>query len=97
MTLASATAASNERDDAPGLGDGQTVGDTDGKDGFAAPVNIAGKLAFNASTGCFEGSIGLRAERAGTKRDRIYTIRAAVSDSLAQQGQGSCTVVVPHD
>lgn len=97
MRLGTGTASSSEPDNAIGLGDGDTIGDTDGRDGFIAPVNIAGKLSFQASTGCFEGTIGLRAERAGTKRDRIYTIVAGVKDSSDREGRGSCRVVVPHN
>jgi hypothetical protein len=39
----------------------------------------------------------LRAERAGTQRDRVYTFTYSATDNAGNTATTSCTVVVPHD
>jgi hypothetical protein len=97
LVLLSATVSTNEPDDAMGLGDGETTGDTNGSDGFTSPVDITSALSFNSTTRRYEGWIRLRAERDGNGRGRAYTIRAEVLDPKFNMGQSSCAVVVPHD
>jgi len=88
---------SDEPDDAPGDADGDTTGDTHGDDGFTAPVDVTRFFTFNPATGDFEGSVFLRAERAGNNGGRTYTIEATVLNDDNNWATSSCAVVVPHD
>jgi hypothetical protein len=97
LILLEVIATSDELDDAEGNGDGETVGDTDGNDGFAAPVDVTTQFTFNAATASFEGSVFLRAERAADNSGRAYTIKATVLDNHNNLTTSSCVVVVPHD
>jgi hypothetical protein len=97
LVLLQVIVTSDEPDDADGSGDGRTTGDTDGQDGFTAPVDVTKFFAFNAVTASFEGSVLLRAERAGGNSGRTYTIKATVLDSHNNLTTSSCVVVVPHD
>jgi hypothetical protein len=97
LILLEVIATSDELDEAEGNGDGETVGDTDGNDGFAAPVDVTTQFTFNAATASFEGSVFLRAERAADNSGRAYTIKATVLDSHNNLTTSSCVVVVPHD
>ncbi len=94
------TVRSDEPDNAIGNGDGNTTGDVDGQDGYAAPVNVTGLFTFNAGYGehgAWVGTIQLRSERAGSADGRAYTIDVAATDSALNVAQTSCVVVVPHD
>lgn len=97
LVLLEVIATSNEPDDAAGNYDGDTVGDTDGQDGFAAPVDVTEFFTFNPATASFEGAVFVRAERAAACSGRSYTIRATVLDSHNNLTTSSCVVVVPHD
>lgn len=97
LILLSVTITSDEPDDAEGLDDGETSGDTNGSDGFASPVDVTGALTFNPLTGAFEGTVQLRAERDGNGDGRTYTILAQVVDTQGNLATASCVVVVPHD
>ncbi len=97
LILLSVTVSSDEPDDAAGLGDGETTGDTHGADGYTSPVDVTSELHYNPATERFEGFILLRAERDGNGDGRAYTIRARVLDNYNNVGNASCVVVVPHD
>jgi hypothetical protein len=97
LILLEVIATSSEPDDAEGNGDGNSTGDTGGKDGFTAPVDVTEFFTFNAETASFEGSVFLRAEKAGGNSGRTYTITATVLDSHNNLTASSCVVVVPHD
>jgi FG-GAP-like repeat len=90
------TVRSDEPDNAPGMGDGNTTGDVNGHDGYAAPVMIL-TLTYNAPLGGWEGSIQLRAERAGDGDGRAYIVDVVALDSELNAATTSCVVVVPHD
>ena len=85
--------SSNEADD--GTGDGNSIGDVDGLDGFMAPVSV--DLVYDPIDGCFHGLISLRAERDGGEAGRVYSIVAVVTDEHGNESTASCAVVVPHD
>jgi hypothetical protein len=97
LVLLEVTVTSDEPDDAGGGGDGATTGDTDGADGFTAPVDVMPFFTFNPTTSRFEGAVFLRAERAGRGRGRTYTIEATVVNGFNNRATSSCIVVVPHD
>ena len=97
LRIVSATVSSSEPDDALGLGDGRTVGDTDGFDGYSQPVDISAKLIFNPVVRAFQGAILLRAERDGNGGGRTYTISVTVADTSGNMSSGTSSVVVPHD
>jgi hypothetical protein len=88
-------ATSNEPDNAEN--DGNTTGDTDGKDGFTAPVDVTAFFTFNPDTACFEGTVFLRAERAEDNIGRSYTIEATVMNSHNNWATSRCVVFVPID
>jgi hypothetical protein len=88
-------ALSNEPDN--GQGDGNTVGDVDGQPGHAFPVNVSGNFTVDG-TGLANGTIRLRAERAGGGSGRTYMIVATLPGGPGQPLQTSvCNVRVPHD
>jgi hypothetical protein len=91
------TVSSNEPDDAPGDGDGGSAGDTDGEDGFAAPVDVTEAFTYNPASGGFEGSVLLRAERDEAGDGRSYMIEAGVLNDDFNGATSSCVVVVPYD
>lgn len=95
LLLLEVIVTSDEPDNAPGDGDGNTTGDTDGQDGFTAPVDVTPFFTFNPATAGFEGSIFLRAERADGGGGRTYTIEATVVNDFNNWGTSSCVVVVP--
>jgi len=95
IQLSAVTVSSDESDDHKG--DGQTVGDVNGSDGFAAPVDVAPSLAFDSGSNMFVGTIALRAERDGSQDGRKYTLDVTAVDSSGNQTTTSCCVVVPHD
>jgi len=86
--------SSSEPDD--GTGDGSFVGDVNGADGYAQAVSV--DLAYDEATGCWTGTVWLRAERDGAATGRTYSITCDVWDfhegNLSTAG---CVVVVPHD
>ena len=43
------------------------------------------------------GNLSLRAERAGTAGDRIYTITCTAKDASGNTSVAKTTVTVPHD
>lgn len=85
------TATSDEPDDSSG--DGAFTGDVNRQDGHAAPVPVT--MAYNASTGYWEGTVLLRAERKGDGDGRKYSFRCAVSDT-ANTTTATLCIVVPH-
>lgn len=94
------TVRSDEADDAPGSGDGNTVGDVNGSDGYGSTVNITPLFTFNPAlgeNGAWEAMINLRAERAAAGDGRAYTIDVTAIDSSLNFANTSCVVVVPHD
>ena len=84
---------SNEPDDASG--DGESIGDVNGQDGYATPVEV--ELLYDPETACFTGTVQLRAERDGSETSRVYSICCEVSDLAGNTSMASCVVVVPHD
>jgi hypothetical protein len=88
-------ATSDEPDNAEN--DGNTTGDTDGQDGFAAPVDVTQFFTFNPDTACFEGTVFLRAERVESNIGRTYTIEATVMNSHNNWATSRRVVVVPSD
>lgn len=97
LILLMVTAESDEPDDDDGVGDGESIGDVDGQDGYSAPVVITDAFSYNPLTAIFEGSLDLRAERSGTGLGRSYTITAYLEDTSGNLAVASCVVVVPHD
>jgi hypothetical protein len=91
------TVSSNEPDDATGGGDGHTTGDVNGMDGYGAPVDVTSSFSFNASLQRWDGTVLLRAERAGAGSGRKYTIDVSALDSSGNAATTSCCVIVPHD
>ena len=97
LELMEVVLTSSEPDNASGDEDGNTTGDTDGKDGFTAPVNVTEFFTFNPATECFEGTVFLRAERAEDNIGRTYTIEATVMNNDNNWASSRCSVVVPGD
>jgi hypothetical protein len=93
----SVSVASNEPDDAQGGGDGATLGDVHGHDGFGAPLDVTAAFQYDVATGQWIGTVLLRAERAGDGSGRKYTIDVQAFDSSGNASTTSCCVVVPHD
>lgn len=91
--LVNCTVSSSEPDD--GAGDGSSIGDVNGFDGYTRPVEVA--LTYDASAGCYIGSVALRAERDGGQLGRMYSIVTQVMDTSLNSATASCVVVVPHD
>lgn len=90
------TVRSDEPDDAAGDGDGNTTGDVNGQDGYAAPVDVLSDMEWDEDLKAYVGTIQLRAERAGTGDGRMYTIDVVAIDSHLNEALTSCCVVVPH-
>ena len=88
-------ATSDEPDNAEN--DGNTTGDTDGLDGFTAPVDVTQFFTFNPNTSCFEGTVLLRAERMEGAFGRTYTIEARVMNNDHNWASSRCTVTVASD
>jgi hypothetical protein len=97
LDLVEVIITSNEPDNLPGDEDGNTTGDTDGEDGFTAPVDVTQYFTFNPATGGFEGQVFLRAERAENSFGRNYTISATVMNSHNNWATSRAVVVVPSD
>ena len=97
LVLLEVIVSSDEPDNAPGDDDGNTTGDTDGEDGFIAPVDVTEFFAFNPDTGRFEGTVFVRAERSESGSGRTYTIQATVANGFNNATTSSCVVVVPLD
>ncbi len=91
------TVRSDEPDNAPGGGDGNTTGDVNGQNGFSSPVDITSSFTFDPLSGKWKGHVFLRAERQGSGDGRKYTIDASVSDCSGNVATSSCCVVVPHN
>ncbi len=91
--LVQCTVSSSEPDD--GTGDGSSVGDVDGSDGYVNPVLL--DLVYDEISACYVGTVALRAERDGTQSGRTYSIVTEVMDSSLNAATASCVVVVPHD
>ncbi len=91
--LVSCTVSSSEPDD--GTGDGSSIGDVDGLDGYTIPVAV--DLVYDEQTGRYLGSVALRAEREGAQAGRTYSIVTNVMDISLNFATASCVVVVPHD
>lgn len=91
------TVRSDEPDNATGNGDGNTTGDVNGQDGFAAPADILSNMTWDPVAQEYVGTIELRAERAGGGDGRKYTIDVTALDSQGNAAITSCCVVVPHD
>ncbi|MCI0587085.1 MAG: putative Ig domain-containing protein, partial [Planctomycetes bacterium] len=91
------TVRSDEEDDETGVGDGQTTGDVNGQDGFAAAVDVSADFVQGILPGTYVATILLRAERQGTSDGRKYTIDVAALDSASNIATTSCCVIVPHD
>lgn len=92
LTLSCAV-SSNEPDDS--TGDGSSVDDVNGADGYTQPVTVP--LVYDPAQGLFEGVVRLRAERSGNLTGRNYSIACEVSDEQGNTSTASCVVVVPHD
>jgi YVTN family beta-propeller protein len=88
-----AACSSSEPDDA--LGDGAYTGDVNGGDGFSAPQPVA--LTYDATQGCYVGTMRLRAERDGSDIGRTYSILCTATDAYGNTATTRCAVVVPHD
>jgi hypothetical protein len=88
---------SSEPDDARGKSDGSTTGDTNGADGYTAPVDVTDQFAYNPETQSFEGTVYLRAELDTNGSGRSYGINATVIDTSGNLTDASCVVVVPLD
>ncbi|NJN84747.1 MAG: hypothetical protein HC802_22290, partial [Caldilineaceae bacterium] len=89
LTIVSATATSDEEDDAQGGGDGKTTGDVAGQDGYTTPVNVAASLAF-------DGRVGERTLIAAP----LYHAAAAITSFVSIQSAGAIFVqedFVPAD
>lgn len=97
LLLTRVQVASSEPDDADGIGDGSTVGDTVGVDGYSSPVEVALAFTYDVASQQYIGTIPLRAERDGTGSGRSYAITATVQDPSGNQSSSGCVVVVPHD
>jgi len=98
LTIVSASVRSDEPDNAPGWGDGNTCGDVDGQDGYTAPVDLTARLVPDPLVpGRYSVTILLRAERAGGGDGRVYTFEATASDAAGNTAATSCVVVVPRN
>jgi len=91
---------SDEPDDAPGNGDGNTTGDVNGFDGYSAPVDVTSHFVFNpllGPHGSWIAVVQLRAERQGAGDGRCYTLDVVATDSFGNESYMSCCIVVPHN
>jgi probable HAF family extracellular repeat protein len=88
---------SNQPDDEIGVGAGATRGDTEGEDGYVAPVLVpAGRIRRNAD-GSYSAHFQLRAERAARiPGPRVYTVTVEVEDTSGNVASTSTEIpVVP--
>lgn len=98
LMIQSATLRSDEPDNAPGFGDGNTTGDVNGQDGFSAPVDVSHLFTpVPGQPGRFVACVLLRAERAGTGDGRVYTFEVTAADAGGNTSSSSCVVVVPKN
>lgn len=98
VQILSATLRSDEPDDAPGGGDGNTCGDVNNQDGFSAPIDVATLFApVPGQPGLFKACVLLRAERAGSGDGRVYTLEVTAADANGNTSSSSCVVVVPKN
>jgi len=97
IEIISVTVRSNEPDDDDGTGDGETVGDVHGADGFTMPVELVGAFTYDSNLERWFAPIQLRAEREGTGDGRCYTVDVTARDTSGNENSTSCCIVVPHD
>lgn len=83
---------SSEPDNA--RGDGNTVGDTHGHDGYTSPVILPVIVDDN---GNFQLTVFLRAERAGGGPGRVYTVTVVARSPSGEESRTERTYTVPHD
>lgn len=95
LSITTSEATSSEADDTADLGDGATVGDVDGQDGYISAVPVPA-VVYDAATDTFAAVLDLRAERQGGGAGRTYTFYATVSDPSGNETEVSCSVFVPH-
>jgi hypothetical protein len=80
-----AGASSSESDDAPGNGDGATIGDIGAPSDPGSPGGAGALL------------LPLRAERSASGSGRVYVVRVRATDASLNSATALATVVVPHD
>jgi hypothetical protein len=98
VQLISATLRSDEPDNAPDAGDGNTGGDVNGQNGYSSPVDVLGLLVPDPNVpGRYTAQIQLRAERSGSSDGRVYTFEVTVEDTGGNTATTSCVVVVPRN
>jgi hypothetical protein len=98
IIITSLTVSSDEPDDSDG--DGSSVGDVNGEDGFASAVDVTSAVYFDPTAGengAWCADIELRAERDGGEDGRCYTIELTAIDAAGDEIHSSCCIVVPHD
>lgn len=89
---------SNEPDDATGNGDGHTIGDVDGQDGFAGPVAIPASRTVDHGDGTCTTTFSLRAERAGAGGGRAYSVEVVATDAAGNASAvAGATIAVAND
>ena len=96
--ILSATLRSDEPDNAPGGGDGNTSGDVNGADGFAGLVDVADLFVFDptrGTSGAWVANVLLRAERDGSGDGRVYTLDVVAVDAAMNVSECSTCVIVP--
>jgi hypothetical protein len=86
-------AQSNEPDDAPGDGDGNTINDVNGQNGSIHPVLI--REDWSSADGADTVAFSLRAERDENGTGRIYTVLARATDDAGNASASTDTVSVP--
>jgi len=94
QTIQGFTITSNEPDDSKG--DGKSIGDCNGQDGYTSPAVFLTPVAV-AANGTFSFNVNLRAERQGGSTGRVYTISWNVADLAGNTTPVSVTVCVPHN
>jgi hypothetical protein len=104
--ILSISIASSEPDNAIGSGSGNTVGDTNGADGYfgpgghgpvAVPLPPFQLASGSIAAGTFATTVLLRAEREGTNPvGRTYTMTVRASDAAGNPTAATIAVVVPQ-